>query len=213
MQSLLESLGVVFLFLIALFLLLILGLGFVVIMIIKSLSSLNVFYLQSQNYVDNTIKAIANNWHEQEISNRATPQMLEAENLAQWQNYLTECETKLGKLINYKGSQGSLRGLPLFKHFKPLMRFTVKKADVETLEASENLILGDYIALADFEKGIVKFEMQILKQNEDWLINSLIITINNNSNSHFTEFSFGQKTTIENLVEYNKKRLKLEKLL
>jgi hypothetical protein len=213
MQSLLQSLGVFFLFLIAILLLLVIGIAVFIALLIKSVLSSNVIYQKGQNYVDDTIKAIASNWNPEEIKLRATPTMLDSENFAQWHNYCLECEQNLGKLTNYRGSQGSLQGLPIFKDLKPLMRFTVKKSDLETLEASEKLILGEYIALADFEKGVAKFEIQILKQNEEWLINSLIITLNNSNFSGITEFIFGQKTTIQTLVEDNKKRLKLEKLL
>jgi hypothetical protein len=95
MQSLLEGLGVFFLFLIAILLLLFLGIVVFIILLIKSVSSSNLIYQQGKDYVDNTIRAIANQWIAQEIRIRATPKMLESEDLTQWQNYCTQCEINL----------------------------------------------------------------------------------------------------------------------
>lgn len=215
MQSLLQSLGVFFLFLIAILLLLILGIVLVVVILIRSLSSTNVIYQQAKDSVEEAVLAIAKEWQIQELRNRSTSQMLESADSGQWQHNLQQCQAKLGQITLYKGSQGSIQGLPIFKDFKPLIRIMSKKSDLELLKASENLILGEYIAQADFEGGVAKFEMQLLKLDEQWLINSLVITINDfdTSATEMDIFTFGQKTTIQTLVEEKKKRLQLEKLI
>jgi hypothetical protein len=215
MQTLLQSLGVFFLILIAILLLLILGVVLFVVLLIKSLSSTNEIYDQAKNYLDSAIIAITREWHLQEICNRATPKMLESMNVTLWENYLAQCERSLGKLTQYKGSQGSLQGLPIFKDLKPLMRIMTKKSDLELLKAGENLILGEYIAHGDFERGVAKFEVQLVKQDQEWFINCLVITLNSESfeTTEIVSFSFGNKTNIDTLIEENRARQQLEKLI
>lgn len=211
MQSFLQGLGVFFLLLIVLLLLAIALIGLIIVLIFSSLGSITAIDQQAKDYVRNAIQAITQRWNAQELFSLSSPRLSEAFNLEEWQYILQQCEQALGSMQTYQGAKGSLSGLPLAKNFKYIMRFFMKRSDIEAIE---NLLIGEYVAEAEFERGNAKFELQLLKQDENWLINFLEITVLNSSPTlEPVVFTLGTKTSKDMLLEDNKKKHQLEKLL
>lgn len=210
MQFLLESLGVFLLLIIAFILLVIFIIIVIIILLFRSLPSINVLSQEVNNYIEQNIRAITNPWNLQNLVQNATPKLMELIAPTQLQTYSAQLEKDLGQLTLYKVATGSLQGLPIFNILESFMRLIAKKDD---LEASKNLLVAEFASESDFEKGAAKFEFQLLNRGEGWLINCLVITATSTNNSESQILTLGEKTSYASLVEENKKKLELERLL
>jgi hypothetical protein len=162
------------------------------------------------NYIEQNIRAITNPWNLQNLVQNATPKLIELIVPTQLKADSAQLEKDLGHLTLYKVATGSLQGLPIFNILESFMRFIAKKDD---LEASKNLLLAEFASESDFEKGAAKFDFQLLNRGEGWLINYLVITATSTNNSEHKILTLGEKTSYASLVEENKKKLELERLL
>uniref|UniRef100_B8HU19 Uncharacterized protein n=1 Tax=Cyanothece sp. (strain PCC 7425 / ATCC 29141) TaxID=395961 RepID=B8HU19_CYAP4 len=209
MQFLLESLGVLFLFLIAGIALAILLLITILLLLFRSLPVINALNEEISSYIEQIVRKITADWDLQQLTQEATPKLGELLQPTQMSAYSEQCAQELGQLTGYGVAKGSIQGLPALKFLQPLMKLFAKKAD---LEASKNLLMAEFVSASEFEKGMAQFEFQLLNRGEGWLVNSLSITVTTPTASQPNVLSLGEKTTMADLVEENKKTLNLEKM-
>jgi len=111
---------------------------------------------ESKAYVDASIPAIASNWNEAELLNRATPELRNSMVPEQFAS-LFGSFSQFGHLIRYNGSKG-----------QAMMSYVAGVG--KTVSAS-------YVAKAACQNGNVIFRIVLLKRNGRWWINNFHINL------------------------------------
>ncbi|MFB2971203.1 hypothetical protein ACE1CD_19715 [Aerosakkonema sp. BLCC-F183] len=192
MKELLTALGGILL----VFILLVLALVVAIVVLLKvflpkaakMMSQGAEIWLDAQNYVDSAVSEIIKDWNYLELLKRATPQFLESVQPEELERVFYYFFQQIGKLESYTGAICN---------------------GVSGLNKQEfgQLIVGDYVAQAKFTKKSAKIKGQIIKQDNQWFINTFTI-----SNEGIT-LVLGLATTPEALKEAYDKKIKLEGLL
>ncbi|MFB2938840.1 hypothetical protein ACE1B6_26610 [Aerosakkonemataceae cyanobacterium BLCC-F154] len=151
---------------------------------------------EAQDYVNTAILETVSDWNFHKLYDKATPQLLELSHSEESEKIIDFCR-QLGKLEAYKGAvggwQSSTEGS---KEIYP-------KGD----RKFGKITLGNYVAEADFEKAPATIKVQIIRRENQWLINSFTIS------TQGVITTLGMPTTLEALVETDEKKSLLEALI
>lgn len=104
---------------------------------------------ESKAYVDAAVPAIVSSWSEQELMNRASPELRQATKPADMDRMFAWFRT-LGRLQQYEGSQG--------------------QAVMSVTSQTGKLVSGHYVAKAMFERGAASIEIGVIKHGGEWQI-------------------------------------------
>lgn len=107
---------------------------------------------ESQQFVEQTVRAITRNWDEQEIWDRAAPELGQRERAAQIKDDLAVARSNLGMFIEYRWADGT-RG--------------------DTAAATSAV----YIARAKFENGDAVFDLSLVKHGGNWGLSFIRVLI------------------------------------
>lgn len=151
---------------------------------------------EAQDYVNTAILETVSDWNFHKLYDKATPQLLELSHSEESEKIIEFCR-QLGKLESYKGavggwqtsSQGSKEIYPKGSH-----KFG-------------KITLGNYVAEADFEKATATIKIQVIRRENQWLINSFTIS------TQGVITTLGIPTTLESLLETDQKKRLLEALI
>jgi len=151
---------------------------------------------EAQDYVNTVILEIFSEGNFKKLYDKATPQLLELAHSEESDKIFDFCR-QLGKLEAYKGAVGG---------------WQTSANDTKEMMRSGNLkfgkiTLGNYVADADFERGSANIKVQIIRRDNQWLINSLTIS------TLGVTTTLGIPTTLEALVDTDRKKSRLEALL
>jgi hypothetical protein len=105
---------------------------------------------ESKAFVDSAVPAIAARWDQQQLLDRATPDLKRSIS----QDRLTSMFkglSQLGPLVNYEGATGEAN----------MLYFTGTGASVS----------ASYVAKADFQNGNAVFQIALVKREGHWMIN------------------------------------------
>jgi len=207
MRGLLEVLGGFFLVLIGLVGLLVLAIIVASIVIVprfmKAIPEAMELDQEARNFVDTAIPAIAHAWDPRELTHRATYRLVEAVEPEELESFFSLCK-QFGRLESYQPCKGGCKSST-----EQLSKFF--KAKGQTGRLIGKIILGDYTAEAGFEQAAATIRVQVVKQDDQWLINSL--TIASVGDAVTTSFTLGSPTSLEALLAEDVRRRKLEALL
>ncbi len=109
---------------------------------------------ESQQYVDQSVMAIAAEWKLSEFLHRASPDLLAKVNAGDIDRVFTALQAKLGKLIRYKGAKGAAR--------------------LSWYSGGES-IAAQYLATAEFEHGSAEITVNVIKVNNAWVLNGFYV--------------------------------------
>lgn len=104
---------------------------------------------QSKAYVDAAVPAIVSSWSQQELINRASPELRQATKSADMDRMFAWFKT-LGHLQKYEGSQG--------------------QAIVSVTPQAGKVVSARYTAKALFERGQASIDIAIIKHGDQWQI-------------------------------------------
>jgi hypothetical protein len=105
---------------------------------------------ESKAFIDAAVPAIAATWQEQQLLDRATPELLKAAKPVDLTEFFTKLSA-LGSLIKYDGSTGQ----------SMMSYFT----------GSGGTVAAAYVAKAEFKNGTATFNVALLKRDGRWMIN------------------------------------------
>lgn len=200
MKELLMISGGIFLILIALIAVTVLGIVVAVFVFLprylKSLPQALEINEEAQDYVNTAILETVSDWNFQKLYEKATPQLLELSHLEEAEKIVNFCR-QLGKLESYKGAVGGWQtSAEVSKELYPKGSHKFGK-----------ITLGNYVAEADFETASATIKVQIIRRENQWLINSFTIS------TQGVITTLGIPTTIEALVDTDQKKRLLEALI
>jgi hypothetical protein len=112
--------------------------------------------LESQAYVDVSIPAIAKNWSDAELLERATPELRKSMTQEQLDSLFSSF-SRIGHMTRYKGSMGG--------------------SMVSYVAGVGKTVSASYIAKATFRNGNAIFRIALVKRNGHWLINTLRVDL------------------------------------
>lgn len=162
---------------------------------LKSLPQTMELNEEAQDYVNTAILETVNDWNFKKLYDRATPQFLELSHSEETEKIVDFCR-QLGKLESYKGAVGGWHSPE-----------SSKEIYLGSSQKFGKIALGNYVAEADFEKGSATIKMQIIRRENQWLINSFTIS------TQGVITTLGIPTTLEALVETDQKKSLLEALI
>lgn len=200
MKEFLMISGGIFLVLIALIIATVLALVIAVFILLpryfKSLPQALELNEEAQDYVNTAILETVNNWNFKNLYDKATPQLLELSHSEESEKIIDFCR-QLGKLESYKGAVGGWQ--------------TSAEEGKEIYQKGDRkygkITLGNYVAEADFEKASATIKVQVIRHENQWLINSFTIS------TQGLITTLGMPTTLEGLVDTDKKKSLLEALI
>jgi hypothetical protein len=105
---------------------------------------------ESKNYVDGAIPAIAKHWSQDDLIERATPELLAMARPDQLAALFSQC-VRLGTMVEYTGSVGG--------------------SSISYLWKTGPRIAASYVARAKFENGSATFRLALLRRHGQWMIN------------------------------------------
>ena len=151
---------------------------------------------EAQDYVNTAILETVSDWNFKKLYDKATPQLLELSHSEESEKIIDFCR-QLGKLESYKGAVGGWQ--------------TSSESSKEIYQHSANkfgmITLGNYVAEADFEKASATIKVQIIRRENQWLINSFTIS------TQGVITTLGMPTTLEALLDTDQKKILLEALI
>lgn len=151
---------------------------------------------EAQDYVNTAILETVSDWNFKKLYDKATPQLLELSHSEESEKIIEFCR-QLGKLQSYKGAVGGWQSSPdASKQIYPKSSHQFGK-----------VTLGNYVAQADFEKAPATIKVQVIRRENQWLINSFTIS------TQGVITTLGMPTTLEALVETDQKKSLLEALI
>jgi hypothetical protein len=109
----------------------------------------NALDTESKAFIDAAVPAITTNWSEQQLIDRALPELLQTTQSNDL-HVLFHSLSRLGTLTEYNSSMG-----------EALMSYVVGNG--QTVQA-------DYLAKAKYRNGEARFRIRIVKKNGAWLI-------------------------------------------
>lgn len=104
---------------------------------------------ESRAFVDGAVPAIAGTWSQQELLDRATPELRETARLAQL-GMVFETLSQLGPLVGYDGATGD--------------------ASMSYMSGSGGTVAASYVAKARFRNGNATFHIGLVKRDGHWMI-------------------------------------------
>jgi hypothetical protein len=200
MKEILMISGAIFLILIAVVIVTVLAIVITVFIFLpryfKSLPQALELNEEAQDFVNTAILETINDWNFHKLYDKATPQLLELSHLEESEKIIAFCR-QFGKLESYKSAVGgwqTVTGESQEIYHKPGQKFG-------------KITLGNYVAEADFEKASATIKMQVIRRENQWLINSFTIS------TQGVITTLGMPTTLEELVDTDKKKSLLEALI
>jgi hypothetical protein len=112
---------------------------------------------ESKAFVDTAVPAIAEDWHEQQLFDRATPELRKAANPVDLAEFFSKLSA-LGSLTKYDGCVGQ----------SMLSYFT----------GTGSTVTAAYSATAEFKNGTATFSIALLKRDGRWMINGFHVNPN-----------------------------------
>jgi hypothetical protein len=106
---------------------------------------------ESKTFIDTAVPAIATNWSEDALLERATPELRGSVTPDQLRT-LFEGFSRLGRLVEYQGSKGD--------------------ANMSYIAGVGGSVSALYVATAKFQNGDAVFRITLLKRNGQWLIHN-----------------------------------------
>jgi Na+-transporting methylmalonyl-CoA/oxaloacetate decarboxylase gamma subunit len=104
---------------------------------------------ESKQYVDAATVRIISDWDKQELVKHASPELMAATNDKELDKLL-DFYRKLGKLKQYKGSEGN--------------------ATISVTTQHGKVISARYVATAEFEAGLAQIKIELIKHGDNWQI-------------------------------------------
>jgi hypothetical protein len=104
---------------------------------------------ESKTFVDSAVPAISSNWSQEQLLDRATPELRKNVNPNQL-TVLFQALSRLGPLVKYEGSTGAA-----------LMSY---------MTGSGGTVSATYVAKAKFQNGGAVFRIVLSKRGERWMI-------------------------------------------
>ncbi len=105
--------------------------------------------VESDKYVDTTIKNIITDWNSQALINNASVELLQVASKAELTSFIQSCSSKFGPLKHYRGAKG--------------------QANI-SLGGQGMIISGRYLAKADFHRASAGITMSVIKHGKRWYI-------------------------------------------
>jgi hypothetical protein len=103
----------------------------------------------SKTYTEESVVAIAGNWDADQLWKRASPRLRKAATQQQISDLLAAAKDALGPMLEYRGSKG-----------QALM----------SVVNAHSVVSAQYVASGSFQKGAADFRINLVKQNETWMI-------------------------------------------
>lgn len=151
---------------------------------------------EAQDYVNTAILETVSDWNFHKLYDKATPQLLELSHSEESEKIINFCR-QLGKLESYKSAVGGWQ----------TSGDGSKEIHATNSQKFGKITLGNYVAEADFEKASATIKVQIIRRDNQWLINSFTIS------TQGVITTLGIPTTLEALVETDQKKRLLEALI
>jgi hypothetical protein len=105
---------------------------------------------ESKAFVDSAVSAIATNWSEEQLLDRATPELRETIRPDEL-SALFAVLSRLGRLVRYEGATGG--------------------ATMSYMASSGSTVSAFYVAKARFENGTAIFRILLVRRAGRWMIN------------------------------------------
>lgn len=112
---------------------------------------------EAKAYVDHVILRIAASWDTQELIRHVSPEFLQNMPPQKIDSLFDTLSKLIGQLEEYKGAKGNIN-ISISSEGKPI-------------------VIGGYIAEAVFENGPAKIQLQMIRQNNTWQIESFLIIV------------------------------------
>lgn len=110
---------------------------------------------ESRIYVDQKLQLILADWNHNEFVKQAAPELLEKAPPKELAALFSKFQERLGKLRSYKGSKG--------------------QAKISYAIGQGKLVIGEYLAEADFAKARASISLRIIKRDGKWQILSFFV--------------------------------------
>lgn len=165
----------------------------------KSIPNFQEISQEAEDFINTALPAIVANWDAEELRKRATLKLLESAEPKNLDIFFESC-SNLGHLQVYSRAKGQWSSSGQY-----LSNIFAEKAEPQKI--ADKFVVGNYAAEAEFEKGTAQIKAQIIRQDNQWFVNSLTVSMEGLTTT------LGVRTSLEALIEAEMQKRKLEALL